>query len=87
MVLNHSPQYCTSSVIMSFMRASWLSLWSVAERTVGNTEGRRWMLGVERVKQTSLVGTVPMLSEEEGRRGRWSDKLQCSSFCTICKSQ
>ena len=87
MAINHSPQYRTSSVIMSFMRASWLSLWSVAERTVGNTEGRRWMLGVERVKQTSLVGTVPMLREEEGRRGRWSNKLHCWSFCTIGKSQ
>ena len=31
------------------------------------------MLGVERVKHTSLVGTVPMLGEKEGR-GRWSDK-------------
>ena len=31
------------------------------------------MLGVERVKHTSLVGTVPMLGEEKGRGG-WSDK-------------
>ena len=41
----------------------------MAERMVGNMEGRRWRLGVERVKHNSLVGTVPILWEEERRNG------------------
>ena len=37
---------------MSFMRASCMGPSSVIEWTVVYMEGRRWMFGVERVKQT-----------------------------------
>ena len=63
---------------MSFMRASCMGPSSVIEWTVVYMEGRRWMFGVERVKQTSLVGTVPTLIEEEGRE-EWTDKLHSKS--------
>ena len=47
--------------------SSGLSLFSAVEGTVEYTAGRRWMLGVDRVKHISLMETVPVLMEKERR--------------------
>ena len=65
----HIPFYCTSSIIMPFIRtsSSGLSLCSAVEGTVEYMAGKRWMLGVDRVKHISLVEAVPVLVEKERR--------------------
>ena len=71
-VINHTI-VCTSSIIMSFIRASC----SADEGRVAYTAGRWWMLGVERVKHISFVGTVPILVEK-GRICTVQDRQCCN---------